>query len=285
MAFRFSAIDRIPQPPTPATTKGTLVHRALELLMLRSAPERTPENAAVDLATARREISLHADFLLLGLDDAQASSFFAGAETLLERYFSLEDPTTVRPIGLEVMVSTALPTVDGRVAVGAGEVPVVLRGIIDRLELDDDGELVVTDYKTGAVPGMGFEQSRMAGVNIYALLVERVVGRRPVRVQLLYLSKPEAIIAYPTEQKVRAVEKRTAALWSAVERACDRDDFRPRPGKLCDYCAYKPYCPAWGGDPAQAIELRDLLKARQLSSVGGDAPGLAGETPVGVGVG
>ena len=71
-----------------------------------------------------------------------------------------------------------------------------------------------------AVPGMGFEQSRMAGVNIYAMLVERVVGRRPVRVQLLYLSKPEAIIAYPTEQKVRAVEKRTAALWSAVERAC-----------------------------------------------------------------
>ncbi len=283
MAFRFSAIDRIPQPPTQATTKGTLVHRALELLMLRSAPERTPEHAAADLATARREISTHSDFMLLGLDEAQEATFFASAEVLLDRYFSLEDPTTVRPIGLEVMVSTALPTVDGSVALGAGDTPVVLRGIIDRLELDADGELIVTDYKTGAVPGMGFEQSRMAGVNIYAMLVERVVGRRPVRVQLLYLSKPEAIIAYPTEQKVRAVEKRTAALWSAVERACERDDFRPRPGKLCDYCSYKPYCPAWGGDPAQAIELREMLKDGSRQRLGANPVPRTGDAPIGVG--
>jgi putative RecB family exonuclease len=32
LAFRFSAIDRLPEPPSPWATKGTLVHRALELL-------------------------------------------------------------------------------------------------------------------------------------------------------------------------------------------------------------------------------------------------------------
>ena len=66
-----------------------------------------------------------------------------------------------------------------------------IRGIIDRLELDDDGELVVTDYKTGGAPGEGWEQKSMAGVHIYSLLCERMFGRRPARVQLLYLSKPE----------------------------------------------------------------------------------------------
>jgi putative RecB family exonuclease len=44
-------------------------------------------------------------------------------------------------------------------------------------------------------------------------------------------------------------------LWSAIERACAVDDFRPRPGPLCEYCAFRPYCPAYGGDPAQAREL------------------------------
>jgi putative RecB family exonuclease len=34
LAFKFSAIDRLPEPPSPWATKGTLVHRALELLML-----------------------------------------------------------------------------------------------------------------------------------------------------------------------------------------------------------------------------------------------------------
>ena len=39
-----------------------------------------------------------------------------------------------------------------------------------------------------------------------------------------------------------------------MERACRFDDFRPKPGRLCDYCAYKAYCPAFGGDPALARE-------------------------------
>jgi putative RecB family exonuclease len=256
MAFKFSAIDRIPQPPRPATTKGTLVHRALELLMLRAPAERTIEHALEDLARARVEIAAHPDYLLLDLTPDDAEAFHADAQVLVRRYFQLEDPTTVRPIGLECMVSMPLG------AVGPGGNPVLLRGIIDRLELGPDGELVITDYKTGGVPSELYEHGKLAGVHIYALLCERVVGVRPVRVQLFYLQQPVAIIAEPTDQKVVGVEKRTKALWTAVERACHRDDFRARPGKLCDWCAYKPYCPAWGGDPAQAVELKEGLQRR-----------------------
>src|SRR4029453_13306390 len=67
MAFKFSAIDRIPQPPRPATTKGTLVHRALELLMLREPAQRTLAAALADLAVAREELASHPDYLLLDL--------------------------------------------------------------------------------------------------------------------------------------------------------------------------------------------------------------------------
>jgi len=130
-----------------------------------------------------------------------------------------------------------------------------LRGIIDRLELDADGELVVTDYKTGRVPSELFEGKSLGGVHTYALLCEQMLGRRPARVQLLYLSKPEAIIATPTEQSTRGVARKTTALWTAIERACAHDDFRPHPSRLCDFCSFKPYCPAHGGDPDQAAEL------------------------------
>ena len=34
------------------------------------------------------------------------------------------------------------------------------------------------------------------------------------------------------------------------------DDFRPNRSALCSYCTFKPYCPAYGGDPALAAELR-----------------------------
>jgi len=46
LAFRFSAIDHLPEPPLLDAVKGTLVHRALELLMWEEEPgRRTPEIA------------------------------------------------------------------------------------------------------------------------------------------------------------------------------------------------------------------------------------------------
>ena len=136
-----------------------------------------------------------------------------------------------------------------------------LRGIIDRLELDADGELVVTDYKTGKAPGERQEQQRLAGVAFYSLLCERLFGKRPARVQLLYLADPVAIISVPTDRSTRGVERKLAAIWTAIERACEREDFRPNPGRLCDWCGFKAYCPSFGGDIALADAYRDRLGA------------------------
>ncbi|MGH8992245.1 MAG: RecB family exonuclease [Acidimicrobiia bacterium] len=254
LAFRFSVIDRLPEPPSPWASKGTLVHRALELLMARPPGKRSVDAALADLDRARDELAVHPEFAGLGLSDEEAERFHAEAGELVQRYFQLEDPNSVRAIGLELYISVQLGSL-------------TLRGIIDRLELDADGELVVTDYKTGSAPRAGFEQDRMGGVHFYSLLCERLLGRRPARVQLMYLSTPEVISMAPSEQSVTAVERRAAALWAAVERACERDDFRPRRGKLCDWCTFQPYCPAWGGDPAKAVELLAPEAARHPVAV------------------
>jgi putative RecB family exonuclease len=136
-----------------------------------------------------------------------------------------------------------------------------LRGIIDRLELDGDGALVVTDYKTGRAPNEAYEQSRLGGVHFYAFLCERLLGRRPDRVQLLYLADPVAITTIPSEQSIRQLERKVRAIWQAIERACERDDFRPKQSRLCNWCAYQAYCPAFGGDPDRARQLSSELAA------------------------
>jgi putative RecB family exonuclease len=244
LAFKFAYVDRLPEPPSPAASKGTLVHRALERLLDRPPAERTPAAARADLETATVELAEDPELAALGLDAAGWAEFRAGAEALVERYFELEDPRQVHPIGLEVKLEA---TVGERLRV---------RGVIDRLELDADGGLVVTDYKTGAAPREQRERARMVGIHIYALLCEQMLGRRPARIQLLYLSTPEAIIAEPSEQSIAGVTRKAAAVWSAIERACTRDDFRPHRSALCSYCTFKPYCPAYGGDPLLAAELR-----------------------------
>jgi putative RecB family exonuclease len=158
---------------------------------------------------------------------------------LLHNYFRIEDPNSVRTVGVELGLETQM-----------GDV--VLRGIIDRLDIDEDGELVVIDYKTGRAPSAQFEKSRLNGVHTYALLCERVLGRLPSKVKLLYLRDPVEVVATPTEQSVRGHRQRTVAVWSAIERACEREDFRPRLSGLCRFCNFQHLCPAFAAASAAA---------------------------------
>jgi putative RecB family exonuclease len=252
LAFRFASIQRLPDPPTEATTKGSLVHRALELLFLREAAQRTP--AALDrcIDEAIAEYSAHPDFTELALDAQQAQRFFAECRQIAANYMTMEDPRNVRAIGLELRLSA--PVGD-----------LTLRGIIDRLELDQNGELVVTDYKTGRAPHPNYERKSLSGVHFYAFLCESVFGRIPAAIRLMYLKSGEVITAVPSPQSTRYMTTRTAAVWKAVATACERDDFRPRPSTLCSYCAYQRWCPQYGGDPARAADEAPVALSAMIS--------------------
>ena len=251
LAFRFSSIEKLPDPPSVATTRGSLVHRALELLFLRPAAERTPAmlDRCVDRAIAEfRELD---EFVLLQLDGAATERFDHECRTIAANYLDLEDPTRVRDIGLEL-----------RLEAQVGDL--TLRGIIDRLDLDDDGELVVVDYKTGRAPHPNYERKSLSGVHFYAFLCEQVFGKRPAAIRLMYLKSGETITATPTAQSTRFLTTRTTAVWQAVATACARDDFRPKPGPLCQYCAYQQWCPEYGGKPElAATEAPVTLVARR----------------------
>lgn len=258
MQFRFASIEKLPEPPGIATTKGTIVHRALELLFVRPAPERTPDALADDMITALDEYRAHPDYVGLRLAGAAVEKFDLDCHALIDKYFAMENPQEVREIGLELWMEA--PVGD-----------LTLRGIIDRLELDADGELVVTDYKTGRAPSGNFEQKSLAGVHFYSFLCEAVFGKRPARIRLMYLASGATIETVPSAQSVRFITTRTTAVWSAVERACTTGDFRPRQSKLCDWCSFRQWCPAFGGNPAlaatEAVDAYDRLLDGTATSV------------------
>ena len=243
LAFRFSVVERLPEPPSPAALKGTLVHRALELLFTeRPRGSRSRAAAQQTLDAAWRELQDGDELAGLKLDEAETIAFLVDARVLVDRYLELEDPDGVNAIGLELNLSTEL---DG----------VTVRGIIDRLDELEDGSLAVVDYKTGRAPRTEQSRSRLGGVQMYALMCEAELGRRPAVVRLLYLRDRIVISAAPTDQAMRGARQRALGVWSAIERACMEDDFRPNPSNLCRFCAFQAYCPAFGGDPALAASV------------------------------
>ncbi|MBA2609768.1 MAG: PD-(D/E)XK nuclease family protein, partial [Actinobacteria bacterium] len=187
----------------------------------------------------RAEYAEHSEYTELNLAAEDEALFWSDVAVLVVNLFKLEDPNDVKILGTELRLEADIGGV-------------IVRGIIDRLELAPDGALVVTDYKTGTSPKVQYEGKRMGGVHFYAALCEATFGRRPDRIQLLHLREPEAIINVPTDQSARGLKIRAAAVWKAIESACARDDFRPNPGPLCSWCSFQQWCPTFGGNPADA---------------------------------
>lgn len=241
LLYRFRVVDRLPEPPSPAAARGTLVHAVLERLFDLPAAERTLA-AATDLlpgewARMLEEEPELAEVLTTpaeGSAEVDLQEWFEQAAALVERWFTLEDPTRLEPAERELYVEAQL-----------GEL--TIRGYVDRLDAAPDGRLRVVDYKTGRAPSESFEGRALFQLKFYALALWRARGVLPSRLQLVYLRNGEVLWIDPSEQELLATERKILALWKAIELAAATGDWRPRNGRACSWCAHQQVCPAWGG--------------------------------------
>ncbi|WP_345412355.1 PD-(D/E)XK nuclease family protein [Actinomycetospora chlora] len=228
LLYRFRAVDRLPETPSPGALRGTLVHAVLERLHGLAPDERRPETAQQLARTLLDELD-DADRDRLG-DDAAAR-----LDALLAGYYAVEDPRTVTAEGRELRVEAEME--DGT----------PLRGYLDRLDVGLDG-LTVVDYKSGPAPPVRGEGRAMFGVRFYALLLARTRGVAPT-VRLLHLGDATTLTLRPTPGELERFAGVLRAVWAAIRRAAPTGDFRPNPGPGCGYCAHRPLCPAWDGTP------------------------------------
>ena len=252
LLYRFRVVDRIPERPSPAAVRGTVVHQVLEDLFDLPAAERTVERAASMLPAAWEHVQADEVDLATQLFDTadEAQEWLASAVPLIETYFRLEDPTTLEPAERELRVETTLD--DG----------LVLRGFVDRLDRNAAGDTRVVDYKTGKAPGEGYEQKALFQMRFYALVLWRATGVVPRQLQLLYLGNELALRHSPDVDELLATERKVKALWAAIQRAHESGEWRPSPSRLCDWCDHKSRCPAFGGTlpplPGRAAEGQSL---------------------------
>jgi putative RecB family exonuclease len=249
LLYRFRAVDKLPSPPSPAAARGTLVHAVLERLFDLPASERTPAAAESLLAPQWQALVDEEPELaemIAGDERLTEATWFSDAQALIETWFTLEDPTRLEPSERELYVET---DVDG----------LVLRGYVDRLDVAPDGAMRVVDYKTGRSPSELFEGKALFQMKFYALVLWRLRGEIPRLLQLVYLGNGEVVRYSPDEHDLLSLERNLKAVWSAIERAAETGDWRPKTSKLCDWCDYRQFCPAWGGTPPPLPENAALL--------------------------
>jgi putative RecB family exonuclease len=244
LLYRFRVIDHLPEAPSPAAARGTLVHAVLERLFDEPAGGRTPA-AARALLTPQWERLAEEDPRLAELfaEEAERQAWLDEAASMLDRYFTLEDPTRIEPTHRELSVRALLDS------------GLRLRGYIDRLDVARTGEVRIVDYKTGTAPREEYEARALFQMKFYAVVLWRTSGSVPRLLQLIYLGNGEIVRYAPDEADLLATERKINALWQAIDRARTSGDWRPHQSRICEWCSYQAFCPEFGGTPPPLPDL------------------------------
>ncbi len=259
LLYRFRAIDRLPEQPSRAQIRGTLVHAVLERLYDLPAPQRSPEAARGLVRPVWEELCAELPDLVEQLfessGDPELPIWLESADVLLEAYFRLEDPRRLEPAARELLVETELAS------------GLLLRGYIDRLDVAPTGEIRVVDYKTGAAPRPVAEVRALFQMKFYALALLQQRGVVPAQLRLLYLADGESLTYEPDEAELRRFERTLEAIWLAIRTAGEHGDFRPNRSRMCEWCSHKALCPAWEGTPPEYPGWPDTAEASAEETV------------------
>jgi putative RecB family exonuclease len=241
LLFRFRVVDRLPEEPSLAAVRGTLVHAVLERLFDAPAGQRTPTTAK-SLIAGCWDAMLEAEPRCAEvLDGAEPTELFAQAADLVDTYFTLEDPNRLEPAERELAVRVDLDDLQ-------------LRGIVDRLDVAPDGALRVVDYKTGRSPTPGFESAALFQMRFYALALARLRGRVPAMLQVVYLGDGTLLRHVPDAAELETTALRIRAIWSSIRASAEQRSWTPRPSALCSWCSHRELCPAFGGTPPEVTD-------------------------------
>ncbi|KAA1415877.1 Dna2/Cas4 domain-containing protein [Nocardioides humilatus] len=260
LLYRFRTIDRLPEPPSVDAVRGTVIHKVLEDLFDLPALDRTPQRAdamVVPSWDAVREAEPALDELFPAHDEGAAlGAWLVSCREVLARYFTLEDPTRLEPADRELYVETVTDS------------KLLLRGVIDRVDVAADGSIRLVDYKSSRSPREAYEGGALFQLKFYALVVWRMRGVVPKRLQLIYLGNSEVLTYDPDERDLLATERKVEAIWDAVRLAKETGDWQPNKGPLCRFCSHHALCPEYGGTPPP-IPVRPPADAQPSVDVSG----------------
>jgi DNA helicase-2/ATP-dependent DNA helicase PcrA len=218
LQYRYRYILRIPVPPSAALSFGDTMHKTIrafyELAMHGDRPTKQ------DLL---RLLDDHWSHVGYGDKKYEEKMKRHGRELLEGFYIKGYNPQVI-PTSLEESFKLKItPTL-------------TLGGKIDRIDTLKDGAKEIIDYKTGQAPKTR-DPKKDLQLTVYAMAgnTEKVI------VSFYFFEDQTKVSATRTKEQLAETRKEIAHRADEISRS----DFRPTPGKYCDFCEFRLICEAW----------------------------------------
>ena len=247
--FKFANVDKLKEPTNEVQAKGTAVHQALEDLFELPKEDRDTEklhNLFRAAWTKVRRTDEHHN-LFSSVDEER--EWGVDGLKLLSNYMSMEDPKSFDPLERERWVRGTIEDLN-------------LRGILDRMDRNQNGELIIVDYKSGKAPAEKYKEPRFFALKLYALLIRDELGITPTELKLIYLKNSTIHTLKVDNKMLDEVKIEILDIWSDIKLAFEENNFPATKNALCkNWCYYKPICPVFNDNAPSTEELRKINEA------------------------
>jgi len=234
--FKFSVIDKIKATKSPEAVFGSAVHAALKFMFSHDPVFPTLDEIMGHFAEGWKISAAK----LPNFTDIMVQIYEKSGREMLKNFYKANPPWNFSVVDTESRFE--LPLSDG------GGKTHILAGIIDRIDKVGDGEYEIIDYKTNRrLPSQQAVDDNFQMSIYHMALIRRWPDTDPAKIKLslYFLKHNEKLSSLRVKDALEATREAVLKTIREIEQKAARNDFHPVVSKLCDYCAYKPICPAW----------------------------------------